>query len=124
MGAGDCWCLLACVGWFLLVRGMVLACAYWRLLVQVLISGLVCGTLSVDGSVCDDSHAGVGVRRKSREIVGDYSKLAVWRVKSRAAVGGECDSVTLRAKSRVFPGVYRGWVIRRIISQPWISADV
>ena len=77
MLAGTGRCVLVLAGVRGLVRGMVPAGAYWRLLVRVQVSGLACGTLSVDGSVCDDFPVGVGDCRKSWGIVGDYSKLAV-----------------------------------------------
>lgn len=55
-----------------LVRGMVPVGAYWHLLVRVMVSGLVCGTLAVDGSVCDDFPCG---RWSSPEVLGDCGGL-------------------------------------------------
>ena len=67
---GRCVLVLASVRG--LVRGMVSAGAYWRLLVRVPVSGLACGTLSVDGSVYDDFPYG---RWSSPEIPGDCGRL-------------------------------------------------
>ena len=75
---GRCVLVLASVRG--LVRGMVPAGAYWRLLVRVLVSGLACGTLSVDGSVCDDFPCGV------LEIVGNLGGL--WEITANRPFDG------------------------------------
>ena len=77
MLAGTGRCVLVLAGVRGLVRGMVPAGAYWHLLVRVLVSGVMSGLYPLTGLFVMISHAGVGARRKSREIVGDYSKLAV-----------------------------------------------
>ncbi|KFJ02540.1 hypothetical protein THER5_2009 [Bifidobacterium thermacidophilum subsp. thermacidophilum] len=55
-----------------LVRGMVPAGAYWHLLIRVLVSGVMCGTLSVDRFVLDDLPCG---RWSSPAILGDCGRL-------------------------------------------------
>ena len=67
---GRCVLVLASVRG--LVRGMVPAGAYWRLLVRVLVSGVMCGTVSLTGLFVMISH--VGCWRLS-EILGDCGRL-------------------------------------------------
>ena len=69
-GTGRCVLVLASVRG--LVRGMVPAGAYWRLLVRVLVSGVMCGTVSVDRFVWDNLPCG---RWSSPEILGDCGRL-------------------------------------------------